>query len=520
MEVAPAVMVVNGGRQLAAQVCVVCRARKKKCNKVLPSCSTCSRKGLNCQYPELSSRSPIRVHSRQTSRSRPLPIERRQRNSDALELSSDVVLSGIIPLEPAASEASIYAEANRLIRSTSRFLDDVSASYFQSIHRYLPFISRVRFQSDLVTVGAVPSAGFSVLLLSMCLATMRTKPDAPAVPLASGTRKADRKALHLATRSLYSQVQTLFPPSLSLIQAGLLLSLYEYGYGRPDDALASIAGCARMAYAARIHRSSSYIPRSPKPTDDSSILTETDIRLEVEEAANTWWGIIICERTFLCEATTSDQPPIAMIPSGHPRLPTEPEILESSNFDYLTSSSGTALTDLGAVDVRGFGRAAQTAWLVDQVLNSYNIANFNARLSRLVVLDESIQAFLSSLMQQCQGEGGVFCEAIALTIRLLYNLHWHILDTEAEGENADLLTERLKHSRVALQVITNIVLDIVGTHDTPAPCLFQSVSSTYSYMIRAALNHVHSRTQWKGDNALQDIEGRLRVSLDRFNQYN
>ncbi|KAI1736051.1 hypothetical protein F4680DRAFT_271019 [Xylaria scruposa] len=518
MDVAPAAMAVSGGRQFAAQVCVICRARKKKCNKVLPSCSSCSRKGLNCQYPGPSTRSPICVY--QASRPRPLPIERRQRTGDALAVSSDVFLARSVPFELAVSEASIYAEVNRLIRSTGRFLDDVSASYFQSIHHYLPFISRVRFQRDLVTVGAVPSAGFSLLLLSMCLATLRTKPDAPTVPLAGGTRKADRTAFHLATRSLYSQVQTLFPPSLSLIQAGLLLSLHEYGYGRPDDALVSIAGCARMAYAARIHRGSSYLPRSPKPTDDPNIPTKTGIRLDIEEAANTWWGVIICERTYLCETAISDQPPIAMIPSGHPRLPTEPDILESSKLDHLTSTHATAIADLGAVNVRGFGRAAQAAWLVDQVFNSYVIANFNARLSRLVSLDETIQAFLSSLMQQCQGEGGVFCEAIALTIRLLYNLHWHILDAEAEGENADLLTERLKHSQVALRVITNIVLDIVGTHDTPVPCLFQSVSSTYSYMIRAALNHIHSRTQWKDDNTLQDIEGRLRVSLDRFNHYN
>ncbi|TRX91524.1 hypothetical protein FHL15_007529 [Xylaria flabelliformis] len=228
-----------------------------------PKSASFARKGLNCQYIESSSR------SRQTSRPRPLPIKRRQRNSDALTFS-DVLLSGSIPLGPAASGASIHAEVSRLIRFTGRCLDDVSANYFQSIYRYLPFISRVRFQSDLVT---------------------------------------------------------------------------------------------------------------------------------------------------------------------------------------------GALTDLSAIDVRGFSRAAQAAWLVDQVLTSYDIANFDARLSRLVALDESIQAFLSSSMQQCQGEGGVFCEANVVTPihhmlngdRLHHNLHWHILDTEAEGENADLLTERMKHSRVALR---------------------------------------------------------------------
>lgn len=68
-------------------------------------------------------------------------------------------------------------------------------------------------------------------------------------------------------------------PSISLVQANLLLAIYEYANGRPNIALVTIAGCARMAYAAHIH-----------------VRCHTGNQLEVEEAGNTWWGIIMYER--------------------------------------------------------------------------------------------------------------------------------------------------------------------------------------------------------------------------------
>jgi hypothetical protein len=72
-------------------------------------------------------------------------------------------------------------------------------------------------------------------------------------------------------------------PSVPLIQASLLLAMYEYASGRADAALAMAAACSRMAYAAGIHTS----------RRDNVDATS---RLEVQEAWNLWWGIVVCER--------------------------------------------------------------------------------------------------------------------------------------------------------------------------------------------------------------------------------
>ena len=185
----------------------------------------------------------------------------------------------------------MYPEVHGIIRATGQFVDDISARYFQGFHRHLPIISRTRFYNNLITLGATPAADFSVLLLTICLIT-----HAPALGYQSGhgtTRSIEQQSLYLTARSLFAQVQVSCSPSVSLIQAGLLLAVYEYIHGRPDDAFVTIAGSARMAYAARIHA------RDRLQTQMAHTACHnggTDLLLQAEEAANTWWGIVICER--------------------------------------------------------------------------------------------------------------------------------------------------------------------------------------------------------------------------------
>jgi hypothetical protein len=168
---------------------------------------------------------------------------------------------------------------------------DISARYFQHFHRHLPVISRTRFYNNLITLGATPAADFSVLLLAICLVTR-----APALGYESGhgaTRSVEQQSLYLTARSLFAQVQVSCSPSVPLIQAGLLLAVYEYTHGRPDDAFMTIAGSARMAYAARIHARDRH---QTQMTHIAGHNADTDLLLQAEEAANTWWGIVICER--------------------------------------------------------------------------------------------------------------------------------------------------------------------------------------------------------------------------------
>jgi hypothetical protein len=168
----------------------------------------------------------------------------------------------------------VHIEVQRIIRSTGEFVDDLTALYFRYFHNHLPIISRTRFQSSFVATGVPPSADLSVLLLTISLIAYGGSISGDREPAAVG-----RQSLYLATKALLAQVQGSLQPSISLIQATLLLAIYEYANGRPEVALVTIAGCARMAYAARIHAR-----------------CHNGNQLEVEEAGNTWWGIVMYER--------------------------------------------------------------------------------------------------------------------------------------------------------------------------------------------------------------------------------
>lgn len=63
-----------------------------------------------------------------------------------------------------------------------------------------------------------------------------------------------------------------------------------------------------------------------------------------------------------------------------------------------------------------------------------------------------------------------------------------------------------------LDTATKMVVDVVETHesmDTRAP--------SYSYMVLAALNHIHAKAGWAEDSWLEAAEERLRATLNKFN---
>jgi hypothetical protein len=95
--------------------------------------------------------------------------------------------------------------------------------------------------------------------------------------------------IYVATKSLMAQAQALCTPTTSLVQAGVLLAVYEYAHGYPEQAFMTIGSYARMAYVAQL-RSVPALTRNALP--------QTDWTIE-EEEINTMWGIRICERYVL-----------------------------------------------------------------------------------------------------------------------------------------------------------------------------------------------------------------------------
>ncbi|KAJ5817601.1 hypothetical protein N7447_007609 [Penicillium robsamsonii] len=263
-----------------------------------------------------------------------------------------------------AVEPTLCVQAQRLLETMGLYLDEISVRYFQGIHTFVPIISRRRFHTHLLSFGANPQADFALLLL--CMALLIYSADSPDHLGQQGGHRVEYLTLYTATKSFMAQAQALCAPTTHLVQAGVLLAVYEYAHGYPERAFVTIGSYTRMAYAARLRSTPSLTRTDPLRTDWTA----------EEEAINTWWGIRIFDyaiigrrrhRTFLCELAIVNQPLGSVMPASDDRLPLEPAILDQRNFPTALTS-GLAIQALNSPQVGGFGRAAQAAWLLDGVL--------------------------------------------------------------------------------------------------------------------------------------------------------
>lgn len=205
-------------------------------------------------------------------------------------LFDSLACSAHIPRGPPVStvESTLCVQAQRLLETTGLYLDEISVRYFQGVHTFVPIISRRQFHARLLSFGANLQADFALLVL--CVALLVSSPDSFDVLGPQGPHRIEDLTLYTATKSLTAQAQALCAPTTRLVQAGVLLSVYEYAHGHPEQAFVTIGSSARMAYAAQLRSIPAFARNAPSQIDWTI----------AEEEINTWWGIRICERYVPC----------------------------------------------------------------------------------------------------------------------------------------------------------------------------------------------------------------------------
>ncbi|KAF5523407.1 hypothetical protein CGCA056_v005771 [Colletotrichum aenigma] len=230
---------------------------------------------------------------------------------------------------------------------------------------------------------------------------------------------------------------------------------------------------------------------------------------------NTWWALVICERSIFCEVTVDEQPLVTLMPKDDSNLPVE--IRHGSWTDVKTQCS---VSSLSMNSIEGFGRVAQATWLVNKVLMAFKVSNTASHLSQLRDLDAISQEFLAQLLQQHPGSGGIMCEAVSIILRMLFKLHDHILHHIPKNCNGDepvLETWRMQ-SRAALRAATKMVVEIAQAHENASSSAFSffTIAPSYSYLFRVSLKNLHEQIEEGNCDWLESAEGRLRSELSRF----
>ncbi|KAF2726275.1 hypothetical protein K431DRAFT_280305 [Polychaeton citri CBS 116435] len=240
----------------AACVCLRCRRRKKACDKILPRCSYCKSRNLDCRYiesPPLATKPLAKVgisHTYPTVSLLTLP------GLNVRASISDQVQQVLLRL-------SLQQGSNN---------GELSRPYWQGLHRWLPFLSLEMFDRRMVHFLATQSAEFGVMLLSMILIGRTPPTSADAI---------DQHSLYLAAKTLLSQLQSCDIGSVDSIKSAILLAVYEYSIQKGDVAFVTLATAIRTAYAIGLDR---------EPTTDQ-LASE-----EQHELNNLWWMLVICER--------------------------------------------------------------------------------------------------------------------------------------------------------------------------------------------------------------------------------
>jgi hypothetical protein len=183
----------------------------------------------------------------------------------------DVGVFETLSLQIPKARISVPANVTNILGDTLSIQDTVSR-YFQAVHGWMAILSKKKFYMQQLNPLTQPNEDVVLLLLSikLILWVPSTAVEDPKTPL------------YAAAKSFHSDFLTMGVCSIQVLQAGILIALYEIGQCIYPAAYMSIGVCARYGTAFGFDASCS-IKLSGDMMDD-------------EERKRAWWAITILDR--------------------------------------------------------------------------------------------------------------------------------------------------------------------------------------------------------------------------------
>lgn len=160
-----------------------------------------------------------------------------------------------------------------------------ASQYFDTIQTWMPIISKWRFYDHHLLPLSQSRADLALLFLCMKLT----------VSMPKHTRNAQTPE-YFAAKRFYLEVESAGFFSIQVLQAGLLISLYEIGHAIYPSAFLSIGTCARYGYALGINGNA------------TSQISKPFTWVEQEERRRVWWAIVILDRCEILSCNPCIEP--------------------------------------------------------------------------------------------------------------------------------------------------------------------------------------------------------------------
>jgi hypothetical protein len=154
-------------------------------------------------------------------------------------------------------------------------VEHVATYYFNSVNNWFTIVEKTSFDSQVEQMWSIPSAEVALLILCMLL-IIRT-PNNSGAPMDDG--------LYLSVKTAFTLVHSKVPNSTSLLQAQLLIALYEYSHGLPQQAYMSMGTCLQMTRSFGWHLRSFW-------SEERQQLLPGDLKLD----SILWWALVYLDR--------------------------------------------------------------------------------------------------------------------------------------------------------------------------------------------------------------------------------
>ncbi|KAJ0417522.1 hypothetical protein BJY00DRAFT_200626 [Aspergillus carlsbadensis] len=191
----------------AHQACIRCRGQKRKCNRLLPICSRCKRLSLPCRYHGIEAEHDL------------------PNNGDLSRLAL-----GSLSQNVQSHVLTIVGDDEAIAFS--------AAVFFSTVHPWFPIANRASYYNGLSGVCSERPPVLSLLTLCIHLLGM---------PPTNGAMSSQMKGLYILATGLVASFTGVEISSLELLQARILLSLFEVGHGMYDAANISMGANHRAA---------------------------------------------------------------------------------------------------------------------------------------------------------------------------------------------------------------------------------------------------------------------------------
>jgi hypothetical protein len=171
-------------------------------------------------------------------------------------------------------DETFIAQASAILETDDVNISSLCATYSKTLHTWFPIISSTDLFARACRIA--PDIQNTILFLSIYLHNDYTDPTSDG--------GSYLESVYGLVKGAWSHFQVSHGYTIPLIQAGLLIAMYEDGQLLEEESHSTIVTCANMGYSLGLHNSLRHdiAASSPEPALETHRLV--------------WWGIIILER--------------------------------------------------------------------------------------------------------------------------------------------------------------------------------------------------------------------------------